>query len=200
MRFRSRGRSLFSHEKLGKVGYTDGCVKCQAIKLGDHSQDQRGHTAACRARVEKRMSEDPALKQTLQDASRRQDEFLARRVEVGDPDLEAKRRRLGAGYADRSRGAASAEGGRSRASSVHESSAPELPADDVDAPVPTAAEAEDFDSHEPSAKRAREDQEGELDYPVDREAGCWEVPEVLMLGQKKLKPSTMWWSCSAGLG
>ena len=84
-------RVLITRDILSKVGCSEGCDKCTAIRIGDDSKVGLAHSRACRLRVESRMSEDPFLQKKLDEAVRRQDEYLERRVEAGD--LSAKRRR-----------------------------------------------------------------------------------------------------------
>ena len=76
-----------------KVGFSDNCGKCRLIVLGDTSAKRANmsHSAACRKRVEEKMAADPFLKGKLDIARQREDEYLARRVELGD--LSAKRAR-----------------------------------------------------------------------------------------------------------
>ena len=52
-----------TQEILQTNWYTAGCIRCKARLSG---MDHRNHTAACRARSEKKMTEDEDLKQTIQ--------------------------------------------------------------------------------------------------------------------------------------
>ena len=219
-------RAMISPDILDRVGFSDGCAKCTAIRIGDDSKSNFAHSKACRLRIERRMAEDPFMKVRLDDAVRRQDEYLERRVEAGD--LDAKRRKRAAEEAEASEPAeaaaaaepapptppAPAEGGRSRAASTVTCMSDVRPASTVtcatdvavDAPVPAASDPASSsagpvgqkrgreDDDEGDAERTREDRTEDPDDPKDDEMGCIDVPEVLMLGQKrKNKPLSSAW-------
>ena len=84
-------RILITRDYLNRFGYTPGCSKCTAIEVGDNTHPTLAHSAACRSRIERELEKDPFLSKRLEKAKLRQSEFLARRVEAGDP--AAKRMR-----------------------------------------------------------------------------------------------------------
>ena len=63
------------------------------MRGGDTTQPTLGHSAECRVRVEERVAADPEFSHNLTGARARQDEFFARRVELGDES--AKKSRMG---------------------------------------------------------------------------------------------------------
>lgn len=66
-----------------KVGYSPGCSKCAAMRRGDKSKTKSGHhTDECRSRVEKGMLNHESLRKMAEDATRRQNEWLAKRIEL----------------------------------------------------------------------------------------------------------------------
>ena len=73
---------------IEKFGFTPGCRKCEAMRIGDPAQPTLGHNNECRVRIEGLVSEDPDFAHKLTGARARQDEFLARRVEQGDESAQ----------------------------------------------------------------------------------------------------------------
>ena len=86
-------RVLITRDILERVGYTLGCSKCTAVLANEKRHPALAHSAACRARIEELMAKDPFLNKKLENANRRQDEFLARRVEAGDSEATRPRAR-----------------------------------------------------------------------------------------------------------
>ena len=203
-------RVLISRDLIDRLGYSSACAKCEAIRVGDKRQPTLAHSAECRARDEGLLAADPFLKKKLERATQRQEEFSAKRVELGDP--QAKRGRAdvredaqpepspaagsearsadfdGGGDAAMGSGAA-AEGGRSRACSTVTYGSDQTGEDDAEMPMPAETEPASGSS---SAKRPREGSEGDDDRvrevvgdpdpPEDAEVGASDIPEVLMLG------------------
>ena len=165
------------------------------------------------------MSEDPFLQKKLDEAVRRQDEYLERRVEAGD--MSAKRRR-DEGAAEAAEAPvvpdpappAPAEGGRSRAASTVTCVSDIRPgstvtcatdlANDVDIPIPQVSDPasssttvsplkrdREVDDDGGDAERAREDRAEDPDDPKDEEMGMPDALEVLMLGQKRPETQPM---------
>ena len=74
---------------LEKVGYGPGCNKCAAMRRGDKVKTQNLlHSDECRARVEKKMMKDASMKRSVQGATDRQNEWLAKMV--GQPEAQNK--------------------------------------------------------------------------------------------------------------
>ena len=62
-------------------GFTPNCAKCKAMKMGDRSKSRASHSAECRTRVRAWMAQDSVHKTKIEEADRRKDEYLAKRVE-----------------------------------------------------------------------------------------------------------------------
>ena len=75
---------LIKREYLEKYGYTQGCRKCRGILRGDESATRMSHTVVCRNRIIEAMKGDPELKERVERADERQQEWIARQVEAGD--------------------------------------------------------------------------------------------------------------------
>ena len=74
-------RVLINRSYLERWGYTLECPKCQAIANRDETQPGLAHSAQCRDRIEELMREDPLLRKRVENADRRREEFLARKIE-----------------------------------------------------------------------------------------------------------------------
>ena len=86
-----------TQETLHRLGFSDDCAKYPLMAIGDRSARaiSMAHLAACRKRVEGLMSDDPFSKHNIDVAKKRQDEYLARPVELGDIEASAERARAG---------------------------------------------------------------------------------------------------------
>ena len=67
-----------------KYGWPADCRKCQAMSSGDLSQPTLGHSLSCRLRLEGLLRTDPVFRSKVESARVRQDEYLAKRIELGD--------------------------------------------------------------------------------------------------------------------
>ena len=56
---------MITRDYLNKFGFTTGCTKCEAIRVGDNRNPTLAHSAACRSRIEGLMGNDPLLKRKL---------------------------------------------------------------------------------------------------------------------------------------
>ena len=80
---------------IARFGYSTGCRKCEAIRAGDGSAQakQLSHSRECRLRVEKFMENDALLKPRLDQARRRRDENIVKRVGAGDSEAGPSNKR-----------------------------------------------------------------------------------------------------------
>ena len=77
-------RAMITKAHVDKFGPTPGCTKCRNIMNQDVSSPALGHNQECRERMEDLLSKDPLLAKHIEKARLREDEYLARQVEVGD--------------------------------------------------------------------------------------------------------------------
>ena len=68
---------------LEKYGYTEGCSKCRAIQRQDETQPTLAHNAACRARIEELLKNDPEFKDKIEAQEERKGRSAAKEVERG---------------------------------------------------------------------------------------------------------------------
>ena len=61
---------------LEKYGFTEGCSKCRAIQRQDETHPTLGHNAACRARIEELLKNDPEFKEKIAAQEERRDRYL----------------------------------------------------------------------------------------------------------------------------
>ena len=199
-----------SRDLIEKFGPTETCNKCRALMSGDNSQPALGHSMSCRARIAELMGSDPVLASKLDNEKKRQNEYLARRVEAGDSS--AKRVRMvdedkveellpGPGGVSETREESKDEDepidGEPMTPETPNSRAPstvtcvsDLP-EDIDMPLPAAARAEGSGSTSMPVKRPHEGPDGDEgrgdqdpDEPEDMEAGFLDQ-EVYMLGERR---------------
>ena len=69
---------------LEQYGFTEGCPKCRAIQRQDETHPTLAHNAACRARIEELLKNDPQFQEKIAAQDARRDRYLAREVERGD--------------------------------------------------------------------------------------------------------------------
>jgi len=79
---------------LVNAGYTPGCPKCRDLQQGTQSIVGRGHTAECRRRIEEVLKTDDKLKEDVERAENRKNEYLTRHLETEVEGDEKKRRRV----------------------------------------------------------------------------------------------------------
>ena len=79
-------------EHLGKAGFTTGCPKCNALQRGGGESVSLAHSPACRKRVEDVVRKDEKMKDAVERAEQRRNEYLSRSVEAKDKE-DAKRRK-----------------------------------------------------------------------------------------------------------
>ena len=78
-------RKAILHKRyFDKAGYSQGCPKCRSMLRGEDSSKSAGHTEACRKRIEEWMRNDSQLRERLDAARLRQDQYLAGEVDKGD--------------------------------------------------------------------------------------------------------------------
>ena len=73
-------RLMITSPIIGKVGFSENCVKCRLVKEGDLSTPWAKHSEACRTRVEAAVRADPELARLVQQADQRREGFVERRV------------------------------------------------------------------------------------------------------------------------
>ena len=178
---------------LEKFGYTPDCRKCRAIIDGDESLVSLGHSQKCRERIAERMSQDPILGKRLEGAEQRQNEYLAKRVELGATPTKKARGNEEPEEVELEPGPAhqSEERGRSRAASTETYRTDVVDDDGVDVPVPDTNDLVETghkrarEGPEDDGERAREDRDADPEDPT--EVGVCEeaAPRVLMLGEPK---------------
>ena len=80
-----------SRDMIARFGYIPGCRKCEALSVGNMSRPTLGHSAECRVRVGSLVAGDSEF-QRLGGARARQEEFLARQVELGDEEAQRQKK------------------------------------------------------------------------------------------------------------
>ena len=141
-----------------KYGFTEGCVGCQAMIAGTNP---RGHTEACRNRMNKALQETDEGRQRLERQSEKENEYLARKLEENcggsDAGQAAKKARVELEGLGGSGASSSSSGGPGKRKDMSEDpdqvslSAPK---------VPRAAE------EERGKKRQLEDEEPEMEVSI----------------------------------
>ena len=81
-------------EDIKKYGYSKSCPKCRAMQLGDVTKSRASHSKECRARIRTSMVNDKVMRKKVEDAEKRRDEYLARRIEEEMNDKDHKRPRI----------------------------------------------------------------------------------------------------------
>ena len=154
-----RRRVRINKEDLYKHGFTEGCLGCRSIIRGG---DPRGHTEACRNRLEEAMKGTEAGRAKVQKAKDRLDSEMARYLER---ELEKEQEKPDPKKLKREDAMPGGSGSASSGGAVEPPSRnqPARPAVDsgVDALDPTKRSS-DTSSDEHSAKRPRSDQDMEL--------------------------------------
>lgn len=91
-------RMRITSHLLHKYGYTEGCdgCRCRRAGLGEH----RGHTEACRDRIEARMEEDEEGRQMKEQSDERINRRIAEEMERADERKAAEEVRAGAAPGD----------------------------------------------------------------------------------------------------
>ena len=73
-------RMKIQQRYLEKVGFTPSCIKCRALQRGDKTVTT-GHSPECRIRVEAEMMKHEDLRDELEKANNRINEYIAKKIE-----------------------------------------------------------------------------------------------------------------------
>ena len=73
-------RMKIQQRYLEKVGFTPSCIKCRALLRGDKTVTT-GHSPECRIRVEAEMMKHEDLRDELEKANSRINEYIAKKIE-----------------------------------------------------------------------------------------------------------------------
>ena len=142
---------------LEKAGWAAGCAKCRAMRDGDDSKVNLGHSAKCKARIQEILADDPDYKKKAEQAEARKNRYcedIHRVMEAKGPEGSV------------SSGLNQPQSAPSQQQEEATGAADAMQDDDLDIPIAT--------------KRARDDQ-GEPEPPtkrVDQSGGSSETSEA----------------------
>jgi len=80
-------------ERLDKYGWTDGCIKCDAMRRGNKARSHRSHSQRCKERVKRAMLEDELDRDKVEESEQRINEYLEKEVERSAELEEATKKR-----------------------------------------------------------------------------------------------------------
>ena len=178
---RTRGMKIMP-KHLVKAGYTKGCPKCNDMRSGRQEHISRGHSEACRKRIEEVARGDEGMRKDVEKAEQRRNEYLTRHVENQDKEDTAKKRKLqtaevieeeaNKGETPSSSSSSHQERPRAQQEDVVNEKLTPVPEDDGDIVL---EEIEELGSAEVAKRKRKEDDDGGDDAPPTR---CLQLPPV----------------------